>query len=253
MVRIENLQFRLGEKIILNDISIDFEARKIHGIIGPNGAGKSSLLKNIARIWEPQSGNIFIDGADYRDIPRKRLSTIVTLVPQNVRISFPISVYDIVAMGRHPHLGRFQALTRRDHDIIDRALRITRIHELRDRNINELSGGESQLSIIARALSTEASLILLDEPTSDLDIKHALCILDLLRDLKADGKTILVSVHDLNMARRYCDTISIINEGKVFFKGSPSEAFSQDKINAVFGVHMTEITDDDTTLLYFCQ
>ena len=253
MIKVEHLHFQFSEKKILKDISIEFEPHKIHGIIGPNGAGKSTLLKNISRIWEPQSGTVFLNDVDYRRIPRKHLSTIVTMVPQNVGIGFPISVYDIVSMGRHPHLGRFQALTGKDRDIIEKALRITQIHELKDRNINELSGGECQLSIIARALSTEAALILLDEPTSDLDIKHALSIMDLLCDLKKKGKTILVNIHDLNIARRYCDTISIINKGKVFFKGSPSEAFSQEKISAVFGVSMAEITENNRRFLYFYQ
>ena len=130
-------------------------------------------------------------------------------------------------MGRHPHLGRFQTLSKKDKKIINNALEITQIEALKDRNMNELSGGEGQLSIIARALATEASLILLDEPTSNLDIQHTLTIMDLLGDLKAKGKTILVSIHDLNLARRYCDTISIIDGGKIIALGSPAELKSQ--------------------------
>ena len=168
-------------------------------------------------------------------------------------ITFPISVYDAVSMGRNPHLGRFKALTRNDKKIIERALKTTRVYGLKDRNINELSGGECQLSILARALATEASLILLDEPTSDLDIEHALSIMDLLCDLKEKGKTILVNIHDLNIARRYCDTISIISRGAVFFAGTPSEAFSGDNIQEVFGVDMMEVKTDSRTLLYFYQ
>ena len=251
MINIEHLDFQFGDRKILNDISAEFEPHNIHGIIGPNGAGKSTLLKNICRIWEPQAGTVFIDGKDYRHISRKKLSTIITMVPQNAAITFPISVYDAVSMGRNPHLGRFKALTRNDKKIIERALKTTRVYGLKDRNINELSGGECQLSILARALATEASLILLDEPTSDLDIEHALSIMDLLCDLKEKGKTILVNIHDLNIARRYCDTISIIHKGEMYFKGSPSEAFSQEKIHEVFGVGMTEITEDSRRFLYF--
>ncbi len=251
MIGIENLNFSFGEKTILKDISAEFESHKIHGIIGPNGAGKSTLLKNICRIWEPQTGTVFIDGKDYMHISRKKLSTMITMVPQNATVSFPISVYDMVSMGRNPHLGRFQSLTKKDHNIIEKALHITQTYELRDRNINELSGGECQLSIIARALATEASLVLLDEPTSDLDIKHALSIMELLEDLKEKGKTILVNIHDLNMARRYCDTITIINKGEMFFKGSPSEAFSQEKIRQVFDVSMVEVKEDSRSFLYF--
>src|SRR4030043_1585976 len=114
MLRIDNLHFSIGEKNILNNISAQFAPSKIHGLIGPNGSGKSSLLKNICRIWEPQEGTVFINGRDHRSFPRKDLSKIITLVPQNTWVSFPISVYDYVVMGRNPHQGRFQALTKKD-------------------------------------------------------------------------------------------------------------------------------------------
>lgn len=251
MLHVDNLHFSFAEKKILQGITVQFEAGKIHGIIGPNGSGKSTLLKNICRIWEPQAGTIRINGKDHRLISRKQLSTIVTLVPQNTSIGFPISVYEIVAMGRHPHLGRFQTLSTKDRALIDHALKTTYIYDLRDRNINELSGGESQLAIIARALVTEASLILLDEPTSDLDIKHTLTIMTLLEDLKRHDKTILVSIHDLNIANRYCDTISILQQGRIFFTGLPEEAFSARNIREVFDVDMAEVKDDSRSFLYF--
>lgn len=251
MLRIDHIRFSIGEQRILNDISAEFEPGKMHGIIGPNGAGKSTLLKNICRIWEPQTGTVFVNGQDYRRISRKALSTVITMVPQNATISFPISVYDVVSMGRHPHLGRFQSLTKKDRDIIEKALSITQTYELKDRNMNELSGGECQLSVMARALATEASVMLLDEPTSDLDIKHALTIMELLCDLRQEGKTILVNIHDLNMAKRYCDTISIIHRGELFFVGTPSEAFSEANIQQVFGVNMSEVKDDSRSFFYF--
>jgi len=251
MVTIENLHFSIEDKKVLHGISAAFEPCKIHGIIGPNGSGKSTLLKNICRIWEPQSGTVFIKKIDYRLISRKDLSRMITLVPQNTDVGFPISVYDIVAMGRNPHLGRFTPLKRMDRDIIDMALQETHVYELKDRNINELSGGESQLCIIARALATEAPIILLDEPTSDLDIKHSLTIMELLVGLKEKGKTILASIHDLNLAKRFCDTISIIQKGEIFFAGSPSDAFSADTMKQVFDVDFTEIKKDSMTFLYF--
>jgi len=251
MLKLDNIHFSIDEKEILHGISSRFEPSKIHGIIGPNGSGKSTLLKNICRIWEPQTGTVFINDRDYRTISRRELSRIVTLVPQNISIAFPISVYDVVSMGRYPHLGRFQPLKKRDKEVIEWALKETHTHDLKDRNINELSGGEAQLSILARALATEASLILLDEPVSELDIKHTLPIMDLLVTMKGQGKTILVSIHDLNLARRYCDTISIIDQGEVFFAGPPSDAFSQENIKEVFHVNITEIKSDSKSFLYF--
>jgi len=251
MLVIEDITFLIEGKKILTEVSARFEAGKIHGIIGPNGSGKSTLLKNICRIWEPQAGTIFIQGRNYRSIPRKDLSTIVTLVPQHTTVSFPVSVYDVVAMGRNPHLGRFGGLGNRDRAVIERALQQTGVYPLKDRIINELSGGESQLSIIARALATEAALLLLDEPTAELDIKHTLTILEVLHELKKQGKTILVTMHDLNLARKFCDTVSIIHQGKLFFSGSPEDAFSRENIRQVFEVNVREFKNDSAVYLDF--
>jgi iron complex transport system ATP-binding protein len=251
MLDVNNIHFSIDGKKILDGISARFVSRKIHGIIGPNGSGKSTLLKNICRIWEPQSGTILIQGRDHRSIPRKELSTLVTMVPQNTTIGFPISVFDIVSMGRNPHLGRFEGMKTNDLKIIERALLQTNIYALKDRNINELSGGEGQLAIIARALVTEATLILLDEPTSELDVKHTLTIMNILFDLKAQGKTLLVTIHDLNLARRFCDTISILCRGKLFYSGTPEGAFAAENIKQVFEVNVREYKHNDTSFLDF--
>ena len=251
MLEVNNIHFSIDGKKILDGISARFEPGRIHGIIGPNGSGKSTLLKNICRIWEPQSGSIVINGKDYSEIPRKELSTMVTLVPQNTTIGFPISVFDIVSMGRNPHLGRFEGVRKKDREIIERALQQTNISALKDRNINELSGGEGQLAIIARAIATEASLILLDEPTSELDVKHTLEIIDILYEFKDQGKTILVTIHDLNLARRFCDRITILCRGKLFYSGTPEDAFAEENIKQVFGVNVREYKHNDTTFLDF--
>jgi len=251
MLDVKNIHFSIDGKKILDGISVRFESGKIHGIIGPNGSGKSTLLKNICRIWEPQSGSVVINGKDYSEIPRKELSTLVTLVPQNTTIGFPISVFDIVSMGRNPHLGRFEGVRKKDREIIERALQQTNIYALKDRNINELSGGEGQLAIIARAIATEASLILLDEPTSELDVKHTLEIVDILYEFKEQGKTILVTIHDLNLARRFCDTISILCRGKLFYSGTPEDAFAEENIKQVFEINVREYKHNGTTFLDF--
>jgi iron complex transport system ATP-binding protein len=251
MLDVNTIHFSVDDKKILDGISARFEPGKIHGIIGPNGSGKSTLLKNICRVWEPQSGSILIDGKDYTEIPRKELSTLVTLVPQNTTIGFPISVFDIVSMGRNPHLGRFEGTRQKDREIIERALQQTNIYALKDRNINELSGGEGQLAIIARALATEASLVLLDEPTSGLDVKHTLEIVEILYELKEQGKTILVTIHDLNLARKFCDTISILCRGKLFYSGSPEDAFVEENMKQVFEVNVREYKHNDAIFLDF--
>jgi iron complex transport system ATP-binding protein len=251
MITINNVHFAIDGKKILRGITVAWSPRMLHGIVGPNGSGKSTLLKNICRIWEPQAGTVRINEKDCRDIPRKALSALVTLVPQNTSINFPISVYEMVSFGRNPHLGRFEGLRKSDRDLIEWSLRETHIYELKDRNINELSGGEGQLAIIARALATEASIILLDEPTSGLDIAHTLTIMELLGRLKEQGKTIVATFHDLNLARRFCDTITIVNDGMISYTGPPSEAFQAQRIKDVFCVNVKEITSDSQRFLYF--
>ncbi|UFS70944.1 ABC transporter ATP-binding protein [Geomonas sp. RF6] len=253
MLELDGIEFAIDGTKILDGISARFEGGKIHGIIGPNGSGKSTLLKTICRIWEPQSGTISINGRDNRTISRKELSTLVTLVPQNTSIGFPISVFDVVSMGRNPHLQRFEGMRQRDREIIERALRQTGIEPLKERNINELSGGEGQLAIIARAIATEAELILLDEPTSELDVRHTLDIFGILDRFREEGKTILVSIHDLNLARKFCDTISILCRGRLFFSGTPEEAFSEENIRQVFEVNVKEYRVEETTFLEFAR
>jgi iron complex transport system ATP-binding protein len=251
-VRIENLGFSIGGAKILQDINCEFEPGRIHGIIGPNGAGKSTLLRNICRIWEPKEGKIFIDDRDHRAIDRRTLSKKVTLVPQETRIEFSIRVNDFVAMGRHAHLKRLQWLGRKDEAIIDNALMITQTTQFRERLVNELSGGECQLVSIARALATEAPIILLDEPTSALDIRHKLEIMKLLTSLRDNGKTILMNLHDLDLARRYSDTITMLRSGRIFFHGSVCHAFSKENIQEVFDVHVEEgHTSQGVSLLFY--
>ena len=251
MLELMDLHFSIADKAILKGISAKFAPNGIHGIAGPSGSGKSTLLKNICRVWAPDAGRVLIHGTDHQSISRKHLSRLVTLVPQNTSIEFPIAVEDVVTLGRNPHLGRFQPMRKKDHEVVGWALRVTGTETLRARSMTEISGGECQLAVIARALATEASLILLDEPTSDLDIKHSLTIMDLMVSMKEKGKTFLVSIHDINLARRYCDTATIIHDGKLFFSGNPEEAFSQENLKQVFDVDALEIRSDSKSFLYF--
>ena len=251
LLQLRHLYFAIGQKEILQDISCVFSAGRIHGIIGPNGSGKSSLLKNICRIWQPRGGQVLIGGIDFQKLSRRALSRLVTLVQQDTRVEFSIQVSDFVAMGRHPHLKRLQWLRRKDLDIVNDALAMTGTEIFRERLINELSGGESQLVNIARALATEAPIILLDEPTSALDIRHKLDIMELLSALRTNDKTILMCIHDLDLARRYCDTITILHNGGIYFHGSAGEAFSPHRIKEVFDVELDETpTSHGISLLF---
>ncbi len=252
LLQIDNLHFAIDRQPILRNISTCYSAGAIHGLIGPNGSGKSSLLKTLCRIWHPRSGQVLIDGRDYRHLSRKALSRRVTLVQQDTQVDFAIRVADFVALGRYPHLRRLQGPGRRDLTVIDEALNQTGTAPLRKRWINELSGGESQLVHLARALATEAPLILLDEPTSALDIRHKLDIMELLTYLRENGKTILLSIHDLDMARRYCDSVTILRHGEIFFHGSASCAFDRQRIREVFDVEVEErFSDRGISMLFY--
>ena len=221
---------------MLDDISLNYGAGLVHGLIGPNGSGKTTLLKNICRIYNPVKGSIELAGQNCRTLGRRHLSSLVSLVPQNPKVSFPITVYELVKMGRYPHLKRFQALGEYDLQVVEAALRATNTESLSDRSVTELSGGEVQLVLIARALATEARLILLDEPTASLDVGNSLAIMELLLELKEQGETLLVSVHDLNQARRFCDTLTILKDGRVYYFGSASEALSKASLEVIISI-----------------
>jgi iron complex transport system ATP-binding protein len=243
MLKINQLSFSFSGRNVLEDISVSYEPGLIHGLIGPNGSGKTTLLKNICRIYEPDKGRVELFGHDCQSLSRRYLSSLVSLVPQNPQVSFPITVYDLVKMGRYPHLNRFQAAGEHDLEVVEYALQATHTDSLRERSVTELSGGEAQLVLIARALATEAQLILLDEPTASLDVGNSLVIMELLLVLKKQGKTLLASVHDLNQARRFCDTITILKEGRIYYFGTAAEAFSQAALADVFGVTFAKVDD----------
>lgn len=254
IVQIRNLCYSIGSKKILDTIDADFASGQIHGIVGPNGAGKSTLMRTICRVWQANSGSVHIAGRDQQQINRRELSQLVTLVPQESRVDFSIRVFDFVSMGRHPHLNRLQWLQNHDIKIINEALRLTNSEHFRDRYINQLSGGESQLVSIARALVTEAPIILLDEPTSALDIQHKLQIMQLLALLKKQGKTILMNIHDLDLARRHCDTMTMLRQGQLYYQGDAEQAFCSEHIREIFNVEIEESkTAHGISLLFYAQ
>ena len=236
MLKIDRLSYLRDGRPILDELSLTYAPGRLHGLIGPNGSGKTTLLKNICRIYRPTSGRIFIAGRDCAILGRRQLSTMVTLVPQNPAVGFPILVRDLVTMGRYPHLKRFQPLGEEDRRIVNQALAATNTLPLKERPVTELSGGEAQLVMIARSLATGADLILLDEPTASLDIGNSLTVMEMLVKLKNEGKTIFTALHDLNQARCYCDTITIIKSGRLHFQGEAEAAFSPEKMREVFNV-----------------
>jgi iron complex transport system ATP-binding protein len=238
LYRIENLSFGYEDEPIIRGLSFEVEEGEVLGIIGPNGSGKTSLLRLLSGVLRPWSGRVSFRGRDLRRMRRREIARRVAVVPQQSVITFPFTVREIVLMGRAPYLGMFQSESRADFEIAERAMDYTDTLRLADRRVDELSGGELQRVIIARALAQEPEAMLLDEPTSHLDLKHQVEIFDLIKRLNAEsGMTFVVVLHDLNLAGEYCDRLLLLKEGQTFRMGRPKEVITAEAIKETYGVN----------------
>ncbi len=208
---------------VLRDISFEAEAGEFIGIIGPNGSGKTTLLRTIAKILMPRRGVIYVDGKNVAEMSVRELAKIIAVVPQNFQTNFDFKVEDVVLMGRTPHLGRFELESERDFEIALKAMRTVGCEYLIGRSVGELSGGELQKVIIARALAQEPKILLLDEPTAHLDINHQIEIMNLLRELADSGVLVIAVIHDVNLALQFCSKLILMKDGKIVAIGKPEE------------------------------
>jgi iron complex transport system ATP-binding protein len=224
-----------GEEDILHDISFSLGEGEFLGIIGPNGSGKSTLLKSIAGILNLSKGIVKIDDLDVSKVSPKEMAKTLGVVPQETAISFDYSVFDIVMMGRHAYIGRFSRESANDVEIVNQAIDKCNLRHLAERSVNEISGGERQRVIIARALAQQPKVLLLDEATSHLDINHQMEILNLIKDLS--GVTKIGVFHDLNLASQYCDRLILLNHGKVCSSGPPNKVITQKNLSEFYGIN----------------
>jgi iron complex transport system ATP-binding protein len=232
---INKLSFNYTSFPVLKDVDLTVDLGEILSIVGPNGSGKSTFLKCINRILKTKQNTVLIDGKDASKINLKELSKIMGYVPQNLTSTFPFTVFDVVMMGRKPYIH--WNISERDGEIVAEMLEFLGIGELAMRHYNELSGGEQQKVIIARALAQQPQLLLLDEPTSSLDIKHQLEILCILKGL-AQSKhcSVIVAMHDLNLASRFSDTMLMLKQGCIYSVGAPASVLTEENIEAVYGI-----------------
>ncbi len=222
---------------VLKDISFKASPGQLVGLIGPNGSGKSTIIKALSRVVQPTAGEILVDGRDISSIPRRELACLVGVVPQLPLLPSSFTAFEIVLMGRNPHLGLFQAESRQDWEITRQSMEKTGTIPLAHRHVNELSGGEIQSLLIARVLVQETSAILLDEPTANLDIGRQMDMLDLIKNLCREKKiTALAALHDLNLAAQYCDRLLLIDDTGIFAQGAPEEVITDANIKQVYGV-----------------
>lgn len=235
MLELKNLSFGYKEKKTLKNINMHVNSGEVVGIIGPNGSGKSTLLKCMNLILKPK-GHIFLEGAELQTLSLKEISTIIGYVPQSIQVSsFPIKVFDVVLLGRRPYI-RWNVRDR-DLDFVSEIFSLLNLDDLSMRNFNELSGGEKQKILLARALAQEPKILLLDEPTSNLDVKHQLEIMDVIRNLSREKSlAVVIVLHDLNLASRYCDRLVLLDSGQVFATGTPEEILINSNIKTVYNV-----------------
>ncbi len=233
---IKDLEFCYASRTILNKITMELRPSEMLGIIGPNGSGKSTLIQCIDGLLKPKTGSILLDGADINSISRKEMAKKVGYVPQTTsRSFFPSTVLDTVLMGRRPHLG-WRSCNKDVRDAIE-VLRLIGIEDLAMSDINELSGGQQQKVLIARALAQDPSVLLLDEPTSNLDIKHQLEVTEIIREKVIERKiSAIMAVHDLNLASKYTDRIIMMKDGEIFDMGPPERVLTPENIRSVYGV-----------------
>lgn len=227
-----------GAHRLVEDVSLTARPGEVVGLVGPNGSGKSSLLRAVYRVLRPATGRISVDGADAWSLPVRQLARTVAAVVQESGVDVDLTVREVVAMGRTPHKRLLDGDTPEDADLIRSALATVDATDLAQRPFDRLSGGERQRVLIARALAQQPSLLVLDEPTNHLDIRHQLDVLGTLRRLPA---TVLVALHDLNLAAYYCDRLYVLRDGKVTAAGPPADILTPELLAEVYGV-ASEVT-----------
>lgn len=233
-----------GDRTVIRELDLQVAPGRITAIVGANGSGKSTLLKAMARLLTPQSGRVLLDGRDIHAMPTKEVARVLGLLAQSPIAPEGIIVSDLVGRGRHPHQGMFARWSEADDRAVAEALLVTDTTDLADRPVDELSGGQRQRVWIAMVLAQQSDLLLLDEPTTFLDVAHQVEVLDLLTDLnRRSGTTIAMVLHDLNLAARYADQLVAVHDGKVYAQGAPRDVLTAQTVADVFGLHSQVIPD----------
>ena len=237
MLRVRGVRVAYEQRQVLLGVDLEVAAGEIVGLVGPNGCGKTTLLKAISRVLPLQAGEVVLGETDVTRLSARDLARQVAVVPQGAAPPPGFSAMDVAVMGRTPHLGFLAQESAADYDLAAAALGMVGAAGLRDRRVDELSGGERQKVVIARALAQEAPLLLLDEPTANLDIGQQVAVTSLLRQLVvAKGFAVLAAIHDLTLASLYCDRLALMAEGRIVASGPPAEVLTRENVGRVYGV-----------------
>ncbi|WP_063055215.1 ABC transporter ATP-binding protein [Nocardia salmonicida] len=233
-----------GERVIVDELSLDIAPGVVTTVIGPNGCGKSTLLKSLGRLLRPREGQVVLDGKAISSIKTKDVARVIGMLPQTPVAPEGLTVADLVARGRHPHQSWLRQWSADDETEVAAALAQTGIADLADRTLDELSGGQRQRAWISMALAQGTDILLLDEPTTYLDLAHSLEVLDLVDRLHAEyGRTVVMVLHDLNLAIRYSDELVVMRAGRIVARGKPADIVTADLLAEVFGLEATVLTD----------
>ena len=238
IINIEKLNYSYGRKEVLKELSLDIDENKLTGIIGPNGCGKSTLAKNIIKYINGKFESFKIMDTDIRELTHKKIAQLISYIPQKSIIIPNISVFDYVLLGRFPLLkNSWDNYSEQDYKIVEKNINLLNIRELKDRNIETLSGGELQKALLARALAQEAKILLLDEPTSALDLNNAVEFMKILKNISIKKEiSVIIIIHDLNLASLFCDSLIILKDGKFIEKGSPKEVINEKNIKSIYNL-----------------
>lgn len=237
LFKVQDCSFNYAERTILQSVSAEFRQGRMYGLIGPNGSGKTTLISLLAGILRPLSGSIFYKDKEIFLYPKSVLAREIAMVPQSFSMEFDYTVFEVVMMGRHPYIPRFSGPAKEDMALVDRAIAMLDIEHLRNRYLPNLSGGEHQRVLVARAIAQNTPVMILDEATASLDIRHAIDIMAALRHkVDAEGVMVIAAVHDLEMAAAFCDELVVLKEGRVHAAGPVAGIMSEEMLDAVFNV-----------------
>ncbi|WP_319518638.1 ABC transporter ATP-binding protein [uncultured Martelella sp.] len=240
----ERISAGYGDSVILDGLNFTVPSGRITAIVGANACGKSTLLKTLSRLLTPKAGEVLLDGKAIHRTPTRKLARTLGLLPQSPLAPEGITVFDLVSRGRHPHQNMFSRWRREDDEAVAAALDTTGTADLAERSVDELSGGQRQRVWIAMALAQQTDILLLDEPTTFLDVSHQVEVLDLLTDLNRENRTTIVMVlHDLNLAARYADHLVAMQAGRIHVAGAPAAVLTDDVVRAVFSLESRIMAD----------
>ena len=244
MLKIKDLSVGYREKKVIRDLNINFDSGEFCALLGPNGAGKSTLLRTLVKFLIPESGDIFLNDQNFKDINNKELAKSISIIPQDFQLQFDHQVFDLVLMGRFPYLKYWQSFSENDNNITEQVLSKLDLTGFKKKMFSQLSGGEKQRVSIARALVQETEIILMDEAFANLDVNHQLEIMQLLSEInKKQNKTIILVSHNINLAADYCDRIIMMKTGKIFADGKPEDVIKENIINTLYDSELQVITN----------